>query len=1054
MTSFVWKTRGNTSPAGKPRVYICAHPEDREEVLKTLAPEILDLQNVALMCCPGEEFLDAEDMKEMALVLVAVTERFLRTQGGAREEYRRALELRIPTLPLLLEQDQVELFNEVCGERHVLDPFSKDETALSFREKLGKFLEQILYGEELRSKIRSVFPRRIFLSYRKKDRKYAKALMKAIHGCPGYENASVWYDEYLIPGEDFNQEIRQALQDSHLFLLMVTPQVLEKGNYVLTAEYPMAKDLLPVLAVEMETTERDAFRKHFKPLTDFVQPHGLGTALAEKLGTCEGDPEDPEREFLTGLGYLLGVEVEVDRDRALARIQSAARRGSFNAMNHLATMYRHGFLVERSLEKERELRQELLDRVRPFGDERTIRAAVDYAECLWEQGAYPMAEVAYREALQLSRDQKARWEELACLGRLGDIALKNGDLAGAQNLYRRRMEASKALSMRTGEDRAQGEVAMSCVRLAELLMQQRYSPEAGDYLEESISLLRTLAKGKTAPTARRELAVALGNLGDLIRAEDPDRGLELYHESAALLQELAEEWRDPKFTGDLAVTWEHIADLWTEQGDVEQTLAALRQSKKLRQELPESARTSGVCRGLVCVLSREGMALRKLKSFKEARQCYEQCISMTEKLIRECQDQGLQVLLLKHYVSMADLAIDMEDWPQVEYWMEKLRTGLAESGDLKHRADWMEVRWDHQERIAYLAHLKKDADGAWEGYRRAMSSGEKVLKVADTPMNRVRLAQNCVNLAQYMEGSALYLRGSELLTSVRTRDGRRLLLECGDKLWEMAPGSPVVCHVWSACLEAVRQQMDSDVETWRDSLAEWLYRCGTAKMEQEKPQEAAVYFAEYVQVNRERGDPWAVAEGYELLTGALEEAGFPDEALARAREGLRVDRQLLQENPGRALGGILMTLFRCAGLCGVLSFDEEALGYCRELVRLLEGRSGCGRVQKQLVSFCKEQHDRCVAAGHPATGVKFLEVAEELLSVLEKPLKQGRIADNMRDYGELAMFAADILEDHGYLRRARNLFAELRGRYPDHQDLAVYLISIEWYMRRIGAEES
>ena len=111
-------------------------------------------------------------------------------------------------------------------------------------------------------------------------------------------------------------------------------------------------------------------------------------------------------------------------------------------------------------------------------------------------------------------------------------------------------------------------------------------------------------------------------------------------------------------------------------------------------------------------------------------------------------------------------------------------------------------------------------------------------------------------------------------------------------------------------------------------------------------------------------------------------------------------------------------------------------------------------MQKQLVSFCKEQHDRCVEEGYPATGAKFLVVVEELLSMLEESLKQGRLAGTMRDYGELAMFAADILEDHGYLRRARNLFAELHGRYPDHQDLAVNLAAIEWYMRRIGAEES
>lgn len=42
MAIMKYKTRGNTSPQGKPRVYFCCHPEDFTKYFETIANEILE----------------------------------------------------------------------------------------------------------------------------------------------------------------------------------------------------------------------------------------------------------------------------------------------------------------------------------------------------------------------------------------------------------------------------------------------------------------------------------------------------------------------------------------------------------------------------------------------------------------------------------------------------------------------------------------------------------------------------------------------------------------------------------------------------------------------------------------------------------------------------------------------------------------------------------------------------------------------------------------------------------------------------------------------------
>lgn len=125
-----------------------------------------------------------------------------------------AKEHHIPILPLMMESGPDELYERVFGDLHYLDPNARDDTARSFDEKFKNYITSVLIGDELAEKIRKAFDAYIFLSYRKKDRRYANELMRLIHKNEFCRDIAIWYDKFLTPGEGFNEAIGTALHDT------------------------------------------------------------------------------------------------------------------------------------------------------------------------------------------------------------------------------------------------------------------------------------------------------------------------------------------------------------------------------------------------------------------------------------------------------------------------------------------------------------------------------------------------------------------------------------------------------------------------------------------------------------------------------------------------------------------------------------------------------------------------------------------------------------------------------------------------------------------------
>lgn len=378
MAKLEYKTLGQSNPQGKTKIWFCAHGEDSGKYFEEISNQILAPRknldfnkNCAIWYDsePSAPFDSSElisALSEMNLFVVIVTKKFLTEDNRARNfEFKYAAEHNIAILPLMKESGLSELFNEKCGNIQFIEQDEFDSTAIPYEEKLTKFLSSVIIGDKLAQRIRAEFDAQVFLSYRKIDRIHAQKLMKAIHSIDLFRDVAIWYDEFLVPGDDFNDSIVQSLKNSRAFVLTVTPNAVAKSvdkfgnsceNYIVTTEYPLARANLPIVPVELIPTDRTALGEKYEDLPEIVSAEDtelFTRSLSQALTGVDllAKKGNHEHDYLIGLAYLTGTDVEIDRERGLTLIESAAEGGFDEAIDRLVMIYKTGDGVKADIYK-------------------------------------------------------------------------------------------------------------------------------------------------------------------------------------------------------------------------------------------------------------------------------------------------------------------------------------------------------------------------------------------------------------------------------------------------------------------------------------------------------------------------------------------------------------------------------------------------------------------------------------------------------------------------------------------------------------------------------
>ena len=361
-----------------PKAFFTCHPLDfnktysRDSVFDTICNDIFRTHEIAIYYTKDmtAEISDENrniDLMQMNFFIVPVTYRLLTEPNRTMQsDIVFAKENNIPILPFMMEPNIDDFYSkeENFGKKQYLSPFSNDQTEISYRDKLKKTLDSLVLNNETIERIRNSFDAYIFLSYRKVDRVYANTLMHIIHDNPAFTGVAIWYDEFLVPGEEFNKTIENEIKTCDLFLLLITPNILKynikrKPNYIITHEYPVAYNAgKRILPVEMVKTNGIKLKLNFNSIPPTIKVSDNSTEcfnkklteIADDLSLLENN-DNPEKLFLIGLAYLNGIDVEVNISRGVKLITRAAETGYPDAMEKLCYMYRNGDYVKTDLEK-------------------------------------------------------------------------------------------------------------------------------------------------------------------------------------------------------------------------------------------------------------------------------------------------------------------------------------------------------------------------------------------------------------------------------------------------------------------------------------------------------------------------------------------------------------------------------------------------------------------------------------------------------------------------------------------------------------------------------
>ena len=700
MLELKFKTRANSEPQGKPRVFFACHPSDFDLYFNKISDDILHLHNCSIYYCESCQETDTEQLEQylsmMQLVVIPITSSFLCSDNIAFNcIFRFATKQNIPVLPIILEKELEDIFNDKCGNIHFLCRNIEIDKTDFYYEKLDKFLNSIFVGNEIEKQIKDAFDAYIFLSYRKKDRIYAQKLMKLIHKNEFCRDIAIWYDEFLVPGENFNTSIQEALEKSGLFALTVTPNLINETNYVLTTEYPMAKNYnKTIMPVEFVETDKELLKEKYINIPQCTNANDeqiFNDELLNKINkiALKEHKNTPEHNFFIGLAYLSGIDVEVDTKRAVELIESSAHSGLKEAISKLVDMYTIGNGVKRSYEtaiewqnkllklldedyqeapnneKSNKIIEEFLVLASFYSDSNKFADSLDVYKKI-EEFCLSLPEEYKTPVSLLSNTYKYKGDTLVSLGNLeaalveyerstninllrpenidintvvdnfikiGDIYVDMGNLDKAKEMYKNSVDYMEKFLQKNTSVQVKRMLAIAYERVATIYFNHLNDfASAQDVCFKALELFTKVADETKNEQDKLNLSNSYDLLGNMLKSVNLNKESEEYYKvSFGIRKKISDETCSLKSRRLLSVSYKNLGDLQF-NADISRSLNMYQKSYQIRKEIDESSPTIESKRDLLLIYVRFAELYMEINYYEEALNQFNEALKISYEL--------------------------------------------------------------------------------------------------------------------------------------------------------------------------------------------------------------------------------------------------------------------------------------------------------------------------------------------------------------------------------------------------------------------------------------
>ncbi len=260
----------------KKTAFISAHPADRYGVMDKViaAVEATGEYTAAYNDPPSDRGPMLPEGVDVLIILASV-KYFTWANSGYQSEYFASVREGVRVIPILIEggQNTVDLVNMRLGKIQYIDATESVDFAMD------------ALRAHLTAREREIDPSlpSVFISYRRGDREALREIVKEIEGSEAGKRVNLWYDEVIAPGENYSESIMRELYSCDLFVLLVTPRILEPRNFVHRVEYTEAKRRgKRIVALEVEKTDRALLGEMYGSLPRIFTIKQLG-ALASVL---------------------------------------------------------------------------------------------------------------------------------------------------------------------------------------------------------------------------------------------------------------------------------------------------------------------------------------------------------------------------------------------------------------------------------------------------------------------------------------------------------------------------------------------------------------------------------------------------------------------------------------------------------------------------------------------------------------------------------------------------------------------------------------------------
>lgn len=568
MSLLQFVSRSGSLKADMPKIYYCCHPDDFDAHFRELCADLFSVNDYCAVfyeAKPNEGY-DAEELLSllggMKLFVVPVTEKLLsqpsRATGleipfalGSLDMAITAEYPRIPVLPILLEEDLIDRFNgsKVFSGIQFLNKTENDATAIGYREKLEKYLNAVLVSADDLSGINAQFAAKLFLSYRKKDRELARELMKRIHDYDICRDVAIWYDEFLTPGESFEDNIMEQLNNCDLFMMSVSPSFEEPENYVRQHEYPEARRKnKSIVAAQMSDFDENSLSNLEelypgigKLMIDAADTQKLGEHLKNGLLEAGLDEEalrrsDPEHLYYMGLAFKAGVMAEANPTKAIGLFEQAFGGGYVKACLEPIRMYRLGDGVKADPEKALDHCEKAIGTLSPMrGSEEMVDdtlARVYHEKGEIHNGRDEMDETldAYKNAYEIRRQMAQSYEDAPLCDYCDSVCYlalvyySFGQFKEAMNIAVKFAQVNNIFLYEDTEELEYLRIAQRiCHLLAETSIHLKKRQDAQTYREHEVALCEKIESLSGAADDLKNLESAYIGLSDLYKQTDFDK---------------------------------------------------------------------------------------------------------------------------------------------------------------------------------------------------------------------------------------------------------------------------------------------------------------------------------------------------------------------------------------------------------------------------------------------------------------------------------------------------------------------------------------------------